>query len=228
MNSYNEILSRQYEIHELTRRKSSLTQKSGFNKRLSLSELNRRLERLEDFQFDSIDAYLKTDDASYRQLIAENHELLKSPRIHFTVYSSDFMLFSTYTKKEEGSIYPNGYSYSHASKSKLPFLFDSYRFPKSMAGNVDYWGRLKLETTSTGFSFTGQSLPRKFLGRVEADGKIFIDNIENEYEGDSNGKLRMGKLIANHFEYDEDRNIAFQNNRQALTSKIHAFWDGLK
>lgn len=226
MNLLEEIKSSEELITDTHNRINYLETNGGLEKLFKLGRTQKRLKKLEDLQFFRIDHFLKSSNSTYQEFIDRNYELLETPKIHFTVYSTGMSFLGNRSKQVDGDIYPNGYSYSYSSKSNIAILpFDSMSFPSKMVGNVDYWGRLTLKVTRTNYSFM-KSLPKRFEGFVERDGYVEIDNVENNWEVTQG--TTMGKLIANHFEYDEQKNEIFQSNRDVLRCIINDFWEEIK
>jgi len=218
----------QSEINALSLKIEQLKTTGGIGKYLKLSHLEKQFKKLDDKQFYNVDEYLVATDLSYKAIVDHNIELLKTDKLHFSVYTSSIAFLGSYTKEIIGSVFPNGFSYSYSTKSNIAFFpFDSLRFPTRMSGRIDHWGRFKLKTTDTSYALF-KTLPKKLSGSVDAAGSINIDNIQNISEFGSNGNAIIGKLIANHFEYDESKNEQFQNNKALLSKKIYAFWESIK
>lgn len=226
MSNNNSIEKREKLIQALNSKIGNLKKTEGISKWLNLGRYEKELKRLNNLQFYQIDDLLHSTDESYKQIVDKNYELLKTEKLQFTIYANGYSHFGNYTKQVNGSIYPNGYSYSYSAKSNFAFLpFDSIKYPKELTGKIDYWGRLRIKTTKVGYGFF-KTLPEKLYGYVGSNGFLKIDNIKYDWEFFT--KNTMGKLIANHFEYDEIKNEGFQNNKALLSDKIHEYWNELK
>lgn len=222
------IRETEQQIRELSERIKFLNESGGLQRMLNIGRLRNKKDELSKRQFYQIDGHLASEDREYQKIIEHNYDLLKTPKIHFTVYTNGFSFLGSYTRRIEGVINPNGYSYSYSARTNFAFLpFDSLRYPTEMKGKVDYWGKLSLKTTRTSYALF-KSLPKRFMGYVDTNGYVRIENIENGWETASNGGMTIGKLIANHFEYDQYKNGQFQDNKAILSEKIHQFWDGIK
>lgn len=221
-----EIEACQKIIEDTSGRIKQLEKAGGLKKLFGLGRNVKKLKKLEDLQFYKIDAFLKSSDSKYNGIVRQNYELLETPKIHFTVYSTGRSFTGNRSKQIDGDIYPNGYSYSYSSKSSIAILpFDSMSFPSKMSGHIDYWGRLRLKTTKVDYSLM-KSLPSKLQGYVGENGFIEIETTDTSWEVTEG--TTMGKLIANHFEYDEQKNFDFQSNRDALRDSVYEFWNEIK
>jgi hypothetical protein len=222
------IIDTESQIYELAERVKFLNAAGGLQKIINIGRVQNKINELNKQQFYNIDSHLADNSNEHKQLIERNYELLKTPKIRFTVYSNSFSFLGSYTKNVDGHINPNGYSYSHSVRTNFSFLpFDSMRFPTEMKGHVDYWGKLTLKTSKTSYALF-KSLPKHFEGYVDTNGYIQIDNVRNDWEVLSNGGTTIGQLIANHFEYDEGKNQQFQSNISELSENIHKFWEQIK
>lgn len=222
------IVQTEKKIHDLNIRISNLKDKSIILKFLFLKRLERKCTRLEAVQFNAVDKFLAISNPAYQKIIEENYALLTTSNIEFIVYQHDYLLYGTYTSKVEGQIHSNGCSYSHATGSNFEIIpFDSLKYTAEMKGTVDYWGNLKLKTTKTKMAIF-KTLPKKFKGKIDAQGLIHIKNIENEWDIVSGGKFAMGKLIANHFDYDEIKKQTFFDNKLQLKDMISEYRKNLQ
>jgi len=188
-----------------------------------LDYLKRRLERLEAKQFYSVDKYLCTNDENYLRITKQSQKLLETNQIEFVIYDQDFPFLGTYTKKVEGSIHSNGFSYSYSIQSNLAIIpFDNLRYTSEMTGMIDYWGRINLKTTRTKYALF-KTVPKRFLGIITSEGLIQLQNIENEFDIFTSGMATIGKLIANHFGGDVLKEQEFFKNKDLLTKMVLEF-----
>ncbi len=220
------IKNKALEIAQLTEEIKILENKGGLSKFFRHKGLIKKLNLAESFQYDLIDDYLSENNTEYKQLISANYDLLETPNIHFTVYSESHSLFGNRTKEIRGDIQSNGYSYCYSTKTNINAgYFDSMSFPSEFEGSVDHWGSVHLKSTELEYGMF-KSFPVKYQGYTDKDGFIKIKVIETRVEWDK--KTTIGKLIANHFEYDENKNIAFQENLDRFRMMIAEFKENIQ
>ena len=178
--------------------------------------------------FYQVDDYLTISSDEYKKVINEIHELLENEHIQFTVYTKDFSLIGSHATKLEGVIQPNGYSYSEAVGQNINWLpFDSFAFPSVLSGQINHWGQLTLRKTKTDYAFL-RRVPKKFSGSISKSGVIHIEVTKNDMDDPTDGRLTMGKLIANHFSYDEQQNYEYQIRKNFLIEAIEEFSASIK
>ncbi len=227
MNKLSSIISNEQRIDDVSNRIIKVSIQGGLIKLFFLEYLKSKLKKLESLQFSSIDEYLSETDEEYKNTIQKNYELLKTKNIVFTVYHEEFSFFGNHTKTLEGDIHQNGYSYSKSGKTNLKnFDFDKTEYIEEMKGKIDYWGKLNLKTTKTKFAMF-KNLPKKFIGEIGSEGAIEIRNVENDLKIIS-PSVNIGKLIANHFGNDENKNQEFNSNKLYLKNRIEDFRKELK
>lgn len=202
-----------------------LDKKGWFSKLFRHKGLLKKLKRYEHSLNDQIDEYLRENNAEYRDIIFANYDLLKTSNIHFTVYSEDVSFTGNRSEAIEGDIHPNGYSYCQSTETNFSGGgISNYSYPNRFEGYVDFWGCIKLKSTDIKYGFFN-TFPVKYEGQIDENGFIRIEVTETRTEW--NKSTTIGKLIANHFEYDEDKNIAFQDNLNKLRLMIANFKESL-
>ncbi len=219
-----ELLERtQAEINSIQQQLVNIEQTGGLSSWFKEPRLRKRLKKLDNQQFYQVDDYLISTSAEYKKVVSEIRELLESEHIQFTVYTKDFSFIGSHTTKLEGVIYPNGYSYSEGVRHNINWLpFDSFAFPSRMNGNIDHWGLIKLRKTRTDHAFF-RRIPRRLTGTISKAGEVQLEVTANDMDDPFDGRLTMGKPIANHFNYDEQKNYEFQNRKNFLIEAIEEF-----
>ncbi|MEQ9218277.1 MAG: hypothetical protein RLO17_09560 [Cyclobacteriaceae bacterium] len=219
-----ELLQRtQAEINAIQQQLKHIERTGGFAGWFKEPRLRKKLRNLESQQFYQIDDYLNSSSEEYKKVVMEIHELLEIEQIIFTVYTKGFSFIGSHTTRIEGVIHPNGYSYSEAVGQNINwFPFDSFLFPSQMSGNIDHWGRIKLRKTKSDHALF-RRVPRKLTGTISKKGEVQLEVTEHDMDDPFDGRLTMGKLIANHFNYSEQKNNEFQIRKNYLIEAIDQF-----
>lgn len=223
MTNHTLIKERENQIRALHLKVEETKSKKRFLYTFKIKKLERLIAKLEAQQFIEVDAYLDETLPEYTVLVTQNLTLLKTDHIVFKVYDQDYTYKGSYTKEIKGDIHANGYSYSHSEKTNWANLpFENWAYTKEMEGQINHWGQINLITTKTGMAFL-KNLPKEFEGFVNEEGFIKIKNIKNEWDVFTQGKMTIGKLIANHFGNNEEKLELFTANKIKLKTLITEF-----
>lgn len=223
MNNLSDLLKVENQILTSTARIKKIENSNWLVRFLLINRLKRKLKDLEENQVYVVGEYLKENNNDFSKIALRNLKLLETNSIEFLVYDQDFPLFSSYTKKIEGTLHSNGFSYSNSIKYNFAFKpFDKRKYTSEMKGKMDYWGRINLITTKTKFALF-KNVPKKFVGKIYADGTIHLFNVKNETDFFNNGRATIGKLIANHFLLNASGSEEFFNNKEILLKMIVDF-----
>ena len=220
------IKDAEIEIRYLKKRVDKLEKKGGLAKFFRYDGLVTDLNHQEMMQRKRIDPYLRDNHPDYQRPVMLSYDLLETSNIYFTVYAETFTPYGNRVDKLSGNIYPNGYSYCDATESNVNFNSFTYgSFPSALEGSVDYWGRVDLEVTKVGIDLRS-SFPSTFKGTVSKHGSISLEVDETKFEFEE--KMMVSKMIANHFEYDEDKCYSFHQNINELRLMIDQFRESIE
>ena len=215
------------QIQSLNDKLVFLEENGGLAKLLHFSRIQKKISRLELQLFNKIDAFLQCHDPEYLKLVQSNLALLQVQNIDFVVYSLNNLVFSSHTKQINGEIHKNGFGYLESTKTNLSLFQNSWDYPSELNGNVNHWGEINLNTVNTGSS-QFKNTPNTYQGSIDDQGRIKLKIIQLDTEYFNQVKSCIGKLIANHFNNDNQKLEQFLNNKQELKTRLEKFRIQLK
>ena len=179
----------------------------------------KKLKKLQKARFYAIDTYLIIHEEAYAILAKANQNLLETPQISFSVETSHGIGVATHTHRLKGNIHKNGLSYlKRAQEGYEMVALPGSLFPSELSGTVDHWGNLDLYASAKKRGWL-KTLPRSFVGSIDAMGKVHLINTGNDYELFSDKEM-MERLIGNHFVKNKAKGQQFETNKKAMKQHI--------
>lgn len=223
-----EIVDNELRIAELDAQIEVLNNTGAIPRLILRRHLESRLSMLNKKQISAIDTFLKQNDPKYAAIVQQNFELLQTPKLYMSVYIFGHKPLGNYTKMLKGRITENGYSYlspTHTESALLP-IYNS-KVPSQLAGHIDHWGNLDLQSTRTLGEWTmgkAQKIhPKTYYGSIDEKGEIYLNALNHVRERIPARNMVMSRLIGNHFQGKQHEVNKFLGNKNQLKVFISEF-----
>lgn len=168
---------------------------------------------------------LEKESESFRHIAMQNHDLLKELDFELKTRTIGMSLLGYHSTNLKGSINANGVAYCKTSKTNLPIFnfLSSYQFPARLQGRIDCLGNISLETVAVQTGFL-KTLPKKFNGRIETNGKdIQLEISKCETDITMSGKLFISEIVGNPFGKQNHKKEMFFTNKKKLEKLIDEY-----
>lgn len=215
------LIQLERELQTLNEKLSILKAKGGFFRQFKIMNLESKIKKIDEEQFEKVDIHLYNEDAEYRKIGLSNLLLFKNPGFKLSVHIESNIV-ANYSRKLSGSIHSNGYSYLYSTRKNSTFEpFGQYKYPAAFVGHIDRWGRITLDISRSN-SALFKNLPTEYEAHIDDVGNMLMEctSIENDFF--SRGKNDIGKLIGRLIQ--DDVNLQqFAKNKEEMVARIETF-----
>lgn len=156
---------------------------------------------------------LELENPEFSTIWNENMDLLANDDLLFSVTQLERNSWTGNPLQFDGKINRHGQLIASTTGKGTSFL-GKQSFPKIYSGRIDSIGQLELKASSTRFQFFAFSIPKSYLGFIEADGEIVLKIAE--ISSKTLTQTTLAKLVCEPFKDNPTANNRFLQNRNLL------------